>query len=226
MTDLAPPIRIVVIDPLALVRAGLVALLERHAAFRVVGEAGNDAEASALIARELPDIVLFEPDGIGDDQCELIVQAHVGASRARLMLVTQSNDTVLHRRAVRLGAMGIVLKDQPAETLLKAIHKVHAGEAWLDRAMMADVITQFARGQGAAVESPEQARIALLTPREREVIGLIGKGMKNREVAEQLSVSEFTVRHHLTSIFSKLQVSDRLELIIFAYKFGLVDLPK
>lgn len=225
MTDSAAPIRIVVIDHYPLVRAGLVALLERQAAFQIVGEAGDAAEACAVVARALPDIVLLEPDGICDEECCLIAQIHSAAPRARLLLVTQANDTRLQQRWVQLGAMGIVLKDQTAEMLLKAIHKVYAGEAWLERSMIASVITQFARGQDTA-ETPEQARIALLSPRERAVIELIGKGMKNKEVAEQLAVSEFTVRHHLTSIFSKLQVNDRLELIIFAYKFGLVDLPK
>lgn len=220
------PIRIVLIEPHVLVREGLTALLQQENAFCIVGGAGNLQDALDLLAREQPDIVLFEPAGLQGEGFKFIGQVRTIAPNSRLIMVTQSCDVALHHRAVQLGVTGIVSKDQTARTLIKAIHKVHAGEAWLDRSMMADVITQFVRSQEPVEESPEQARIATLTPREREIIRLIGKGLKNKQVAKQLSISEFTVRHHLTSIFSKLQVSDRLELIIFAYKYGLVDLPK
>ncbi|MBM3130047.1 MAG: response regulator transcription factor [Chloroflexi bacterium] len=226
MRDSPTPIRLVLLERHALVRAGLRALIERVPGLCIVGEAGQAADALAVVARAQPDVILFEPNATDDNECELIPQLLGSAAQARLLLITGSADARLHWRAVQLGAMGIVLKDEPIEILIKAITKVYAGEAWLDRSMMADVITRFSHGEKRSPPSPEQNRIASLSQRERQVIGLIGKGMKNKHIADQLSISEFTVRHHLTSIFTKLQVDDRLELIIFAYRHGLAVLPK
>ncbi|MCI0476385.1 MAG: response regulator transcription factor [Anaerolineales bacterium] len=227
MSDSAPsPIRLVLLERYALVRAGLRALIERVPGLCVVGEAGQAADALAVVAREQPDVILFEPNVTDDNECELIPQLLESAAQARLLLITGSAEARLHWQAVQLGATGIVLKDEPIEILGKAISKVYAGEAWLDRSMMAEVITHFSQGKKTPTETPEQNRIASLSQREREVIALIGKGLKNKELADQMSISEFTVRHHLTSIFTKLQVADRLELIIFAYRHGLADLPK
>ena len=108
--------------------------------------------------------------------------------------------------------------------LVKAVRKVHAGEVWLDRVMMADVLTRITRG-GENRDNPEAAKISSLSAREREVVDLIGMGLKNKEIAERLFLSEVTIRHHLTSIYNKLGVSDRLELLIYAYRHGLVQLP-
>jgi DNA-binding NarL/FixJ family response regulator len=220
------PIRIFIIERHTLVRAGLGALLEREPKLRVIGGCERATDACALIAREPPDVVLFEPYGEGDDDCELIAQLLEAAPQTHLILVTSQKNALAHCHAVQLGARGIVRKDEPVESLIKAIVKVHAGEAWLDRAMMADVITKLSRGQNVSTRDPVQERIASLSPREHEVIALLGSGLKNKQIADRLSLSEFTVRHHLTSIFTKLQIEDRLELIIFAYRHGLATLPK
>jgi DNA-binding NarL/FixJ family response regulator len=124
-----------------------------------------------------------------------------------------------------MGAMGVVPKTSNRQTLYKAIEKVHAGEVWIDRAMIANVLTQLSRSRLDDETDPEAARIASLSDREREVITLIGKGLKNKEIAARLTISEITVRHHLSSIYSKLNVADRLELTIYAYRNGLADLP-
>jgi DNA-binding NarL/FixJ family response regulator len=120
--------------------------------------------------------------------------------------------------------MGVVLKEKAAETLLRAIERVHAGEVWLERAMMASVLSQMTRA--SQQPDPEAAKIATLTTREREVIALIGEGLRNRQIAERLFISETTVRHHLTSIFAKLEVADRLELVIYAFRHALVRPPR
>jgi DNA-binding NarL/FixJ family response regulator len=226
MKDNSATIRIVLIEPYVLIREGLAALLERESAFRIVGGADDLRDAFALIAREQPDIVLFEPAGWEEDAFELLGQVYTAAPKARLIMVTQLSDVALYHRAVQLGVTGIVQKNEMAKTLVKAIIKVHSGEAWLDRSMMANVITQFAHGSSAASDGPEKMRIALLSPKENEIIRLIAKGLKNKAIAKQMSISEHTVRHHLTSIFTKLQVTDRLELMIFAYRHGLANLPK
>jgi DNA-binding NarL/FixJ family response regulator len=226
MSNLAAPIRIVLIEPYTLVREGLAALLKQETTFRIVGEAGSVRDALALIAREQPDIVLFEPADLDEGRATLIDQMRAAAPEARLIMMTHWSDVALHQSAVQRGVMGIVLKTQTAETLTKAITRVYSGEAWVDRSMVASVITRMARNQDAARDDPEKMRIALLSPREIEIVRLIARGLKNKVIAKQMCISEHTVRHHLTSIFSKLQVSDRLELMIFAYRHGLGDLPR
>jgi DNA-binding NarL/FixJ family response regulator len=120
--------------------------------------------------------------------------------------------------------MGLVTKDEPTEVLLQAIAKVHAGEVWLERRLLASVLCEITRNSEVRPVDPEALKIAALTGREREVIALVGQGYKNRHIANQLYIAEATVRHHLTSIFAKLQVTDRLELVIYAYRHGLTRL--
>jgi two-component system nitrate/nitrite response regulator NarL len=130
-----------------------------------------------------------------------------------------------HRRAVRLGAIGLVRKEQASEVLLKAITKVHAGEVWLERTLVADVLGEITRGGLVQPADSEAVKIATLTPREREVITLVGRGLKNRQIAAHLRITEATVRHQLTSTYAKLNVVDRLELVIYAYRHGLCRCP-
>jgi len=121
---------------------------------------------------------------------------------------------------VCLGAIGVVLKLEAARILTKAIRKVHAGEAWLNRTMVANAMSEL-QTKERKDRDPEQSKIASLTARESEIIALIGEGLRNKAIAERLYISEKTVRHHLTSIFNKLEVSDRLELIIYAFEHDL-----
>jgi DNA-binding NarL/FixJ family response regulator len=188
----------------------------------VVGEATKCAEAVALAAREQPDIILLDLDLRGESSLDFFPELFAAAPSTRIIILTGVCDPELHQRVVRLGALGVVLKEQAGELLLKAIEKVHAGEAWLDRTMIAAVLTTLVRPQPAAPIDPEAAKIAALTPRECDIIALIGEGFKNRQIAKQLAISEVTVNHHLTSIFNKLGVPSRLELVVYAYRHGLV----
>jgi DNA-binding NarL/FixJ family response regulator len=122
--------------------------------------------------------------------------------------------------------MGIVKKEKAAEVLISAIERVHAGEAWLDPSLMAGVLTEMTRSSRGKKTDPEADKIAALTNREREVIALVGEGIKSKEIAGRLFISETTVRHHLTSIFDKLGVADRVELLIYAYRHGLASPPR
>jgi DNA-binding NarL/FixJ family response regulator len=121
--------------------------------------------------------------------------------------------------------VGLVLKEQAVEVLVQAVKKVHAGEAWLDPALVASVLTEMSVAVGQEA-GPEAARIARLTAREREVIALVVEGLKNSQIAERLSISRVTVSHHLTSIFHKLGVANRLELVTYAYRHGLTKPPR
>jgi DNA-binding NarL/FixJ family response regulator len=216
------PITIILVDDHVVVRAGLKMLIESQPKMKVVGEAGSKDEALALAKREQPDIILLDlflgPDNAVDFLPELLSVAE----EARVIILTGVRNPDEHQRAVRLGAMGVALKETSPQLLLKAIERVHAGEVWLDRFLTSNLIVELRRTPKPTKAQKEAEAISRLTDREREVISLVGEGLKNKQIAERLFISEITVRHHLTSIFEKVQVSDRLELLIFAYQKGLV----
>src|SRR5437867_9737156 len=216
-------IRVLLIDCQRLLLAGLSALMADEPELVVIGLATNRIEALDA-ARLMPDVILLEPILGTESGLDFLPDLLRIATEARILVLTTSLDFDLHLRAVRLGAVGVVPKTEPAITLFKAIRKVHTGEVWLNRSIMAAVISDLFR-EGGEKTDPESAKIASLTDRELEVIGLIGEGRKNKQIGERLFISEATVRHHLTSIFDKLGVADRLELMIYAYQHGLATLP-
>lgn len=215
-------IRIITIDEHELFRAGLCLLLAQKNNFEVVGSFSTVPDAMSLIQREQPDIVLFSVglDGAG---IELLPEILVVSEATRVLALSDSGDQEMHRKAIRFGAAGVLSKNKPASTLVKAIECVNAGEAWLDRFTTASLLRELSPRTKA--RDPEQMKIASLTEREREVIQLVGKGLKNMQIAKTLFISDITVHHHLTSIYSKLEVSDRLELLIYSYRNGLAELP-
>lgn len=213
------PIRILLVDDHTMVREGVRMLLEGHPDLALVAEAWNRAGALAAIARERPDLVLLDLDLGAESGLDLLRELVAGDPELRVLVFTGVRDPELHRRAILLGALGVVPKEQAAAVLLAAIRKVHAGEAWIDRSMMAAVL-QEAR-QTRREEDPEAPKIADLTAREREIVGLVAHGNGTRQIASQLGISEKTVRNHLVSIYSKLDVSDRLELAIYALRHGI-----
>ncbi len=218
------PIRILLIDDHAIVRTGLRLLIDSQPGMAVVGEAANRAEALELADRLQPDIILLDVMLGEENGLDLLPELCAIVSSGRVLLLTGLRDSEEHWRAVRLGASGLVLKDQASEVLIKAIEKVHAGEVWLDAAIVAGVLAEVSRGATTRALDPEVARVATLTQREREVIALICEGLPNKQIGERLVISETTVRHHLTSIFNKLGVTNRLELVIYAYRNGLARL--
>jgi two-component system, NarL family, nitrate/nitrite response regulator NarL len=125
-----------------------------------------------------------------------------------------------------LGAHGIITKDTPAQMLVKAIDRVHAGEIWLNRRLTAALVAELRRPGAEPNGNGESTMIAMLSNRERDIVSLIGEGLKNKQIADRLCISETTVRHHITSILGKLQVSDRLALLIFAYRNNLVSIKR
>jgi DNA-binding NarL/FixJ family response regulator len=224
-TPAVKPIQVLLIDDHAVVRSGLRMVIESNSGLKVVGEAGNRADALAIAAREQPDIILLDLDLNGSSGLDFLVELFTLAPEARVIILTGVYDAAAHQRAMHLGAMGLVLKEKAAEVVIKAIEKVHAGEVWFDRVMMGHMISQLSRATLTPKSKPEAQRIASLTEREREIVALIGEGLKNKLIANRLFISETTVRHHLTSVFDKLGVSDRLELIIYAYRHGLAKPP-
>ena len=221
-----PKVNILIVDDHAVIRAGLRLLIETNKRFDVCGEAGNCRDAVSAAESSQPDLVLLDIDLDGENSLQSLPELLKVAPATRVLVLTGLNDADVHAEALKAGAMGLVLKEKAADVLLKAIEKVHHGEVWFDRTTMGSVLAQMSRRGGRAAEEPEVAKIASLTDREREVVTLIGEGLKNKQIAERLFISETSVRHHLTSVFGKLGGADRLELVIYAYRHNLAKPPK
>jgi DNA-binding NarL/FixJ family response regulator len=217
------PIRIMIVDDHAVIRAGLRMLIEQDQTMNVVAMAGTRAEALRLTASEQPDIIILDLVLGDDDGLAFLPELCETSPKSRVLVLTGVQNPDSYRGAIRRGAMGIVLKEHAADVLLKAIKKVNEGQVWIDRSMMGEMIQEFSKSTSV---DPEQAKIAALTDREREVIRLVGEGLKNKLIAKRLFISETTVTHHLSSVFSKLDVSDRLELTIYAFRHGLAKIPR
>ncbi len=225
MTNPAHRIRILIVDDHAVVRTGLRMLIESQPTLMMAGEAPDRSTALDLATREPLDIILLDLDLGQDNGLDLFPELLTASPSVRVIVLTGVRDPDLHHRAVRLGAMGVVLKEQAAEVLVQAIKKVYAGEAWLDPSLTARVLSGMSGSRSAKPVDPELAKIATLTDREREVVLLICEGLANKQIGQRLYISETTVRHHLTSIFDKLGVSNRLELVIYTYRYQIVKPP-
>lgn len=219
-------VRILVVDDHAILRQGLRMLVEAETGFDVVGEAENGTKAVALAASVQPDIVVLDIDLGPENGLELIAAIQSAAPGSRILILTGLRDVEAQRQAFRLGARGLVVKEAAAHTLLKAIRKVHDGEIWLDRTNTAHLLAEISRPAAPPPVNPEAAKIARLSARELEVTAMLGEGLSNKLIADRLSISETTVRHHLTSIFAKLAVPDRLALLLYAHRNGLVKPPQ
>jgi DNA-binding NarL/FixJ family response regulator len=221
--DEPPVVRVLITDDQAIVRTGVRMLLEREVDIRVVGEASTQSEALELATQSSPDLILLNLEMFQVDGLALLPELAEAGRPGRVLVLTGVRDLEVHRAAIRAGALGLVLKSSQPEMLVKAIRKVAEGEAWFDRRLMGQALTEIGQGQNSSPDEDEVAeKIARLTKREHDVILLVAGALKNRGIGERLFISEATVRHHLTSIYEKLGVSDRCELIVFAYTNGLV----
>ena len=217
------PITVMIIDDHVVIRSGLRMLIEHDQRMQVVAQAGNRIEALERAAGTRPDVIILDLLLGDDDGLAFLPELCQASPNSRVLVLTGVQNADSHRRAIRRGAMGIVLKEHAADQLLKAIMKVHEGEVWIERSMMGSMIQELNK---PALVDPEVTKIESLTDREREVIALVGEGLKNKQVGERLFISETTVTHHLSSVFDKLDVNDRLELIIYAFRHGLAKIPK
>ena len=218
-----PNIRILLVDAHTLFLAGLCCLMRDEPGLTVVGQAVNAAEAIAC-ARTRPDVIIIDLILGSENSLDFLADLIEAGEGARVLVVTGVSDPQCHLRAVQLGAMGVVLKTESPGCLFKAIRKVHTGEMWLNRSMMASAMAEAFRATAAKKPDPESAKIANLSSRERQVIVMLSQGLKNKEIANRLLISEKTVGHHLSSIFSKLDVKDRLELLVYAYRHNLAQI--
>jgi DNA-binding NarL/FixJ family response regulator len=200
-------------------------LIESSPNAKVTAEAANYTQALAALDQRF-DVIILDQEYGGDCSIDLIPNLLSSAKGARILILTGEWDPAAHYRAVGLGALGLVFKTDSPEVLVKAIEKVHTGEVWLESVTMARLIREMWQGRGET-DKPDLKRDKLtdLTEREREVTALIGERLQNKQIADRLFLCEATVRHHLTSIYSKLNIKNRFELALYAYRQGLAKQP-
>ena len=212
-------IRVLVVDDQTMVRAGFRLLLADEPDIEVVAEASNGRDAVAQAARFRPDVVLMDirmPEMDGLEATRRILAADTDA-RVLILTTFDLDDYVFE--ALRAGASGFVLKDEPPEQLLAAVRTIAAGEALLSPSVTRRVIKRFATVRRQA----PPAAVADLTPRELEVLRLITRGLSNAEIGAELFISDTTVKTHVTRLLQKLDLRDRAQAIVLAYQTGLFD---
>src|SRR5215216_929641 len=224
LKPLTSPIRVLLIGAHSMLRSGLHMLIENQPGLAVIGEAGFDGGA-LIAAHQCPDIIVIDIDQESEDSLALLSELKLVAKGARALVLTSQRNPKTYLCALHLGAMGLVLKEKSAEVLIEAIRNVHAGEIWLDSSITTILFSGILRAEELKDADPESDKIATLTGRESEVVALICEGLKNKQIGERLFISEITVRHHLTSIFDKLGVADRVGLVIYSYRRGLAKPP-
>jgi DNA-binding NarL/FixJ family response regulator len=214
--------RILIVDDQAVVRSGFRALLEDEPGFEIVGEAQDGREAIALVARRQPDVVLMDirmPGMDGLEATRILTEPDAKHTVKVIVITTFDLDEYVFA-ALRAGAAGFLLKDARPEVLIDAIHAVASGFGLIAPAVTGRLIREF-----AAVSPNPQLASALdpLSARERDVLLLIAQGKSNAQIATELFLEESTIKTHVSSILSKLQLSSRVQAVILAYEAGLVS---
>lgn len=219
-------IRVLLVDDQALVRAGFRALLDSDPDIEVVGEAGDGDEGVAVAVATTPDVVLMDvqmprADGLGAT-ARITADPRLAATRVIVLTTFELDEYVFG--ALRAGASGFLLKDLEPQALLDAVRIVHDGQALLapqvTRRLIEAYVAAPAAPPPAAAPGPDPA--AALTPREREVLALVGSGLSNHEIATRLVLSPLTAKTHVSRILTKLGARDRAQLVVVAYEAGLV----
>jgi two-component system NarL family response regulator len=213
-------LRLLIVDDHAIFRQGLRALLDMEDDFNVVGEASRGDEAISIMSDEAPDVVLLDlhlPDGSGADFCRDLLEI---SPKSKVLILSAYDDEEEVSAALISGASGYVLKTVGGDRLAENIRSVYRGEVLLAPTVADKVVQQLSRLQDETGRREEVLEV--LTPREREVFGLASKGLKNKEIANELYLSEKTIKTHLRNIYNKLDLSSKAELRIFAVKMGLI----
>ncbi|MEU8704985.1 response regulator transcription factor [Streptomyces sp. NPDC048565] len=219
-------IRVIIVDDQAMVRAGFAALLAAQSDIDVVGEAPDGRKGVEVSRSVHPDVVLMdvrmpEMDGLAAARELLSPPTGVIHRPKVLMLTTFDVDDYVYE-ALRAGASGFLLKDAPPADLISAVRVVASGDALLAPSVTRRLIADFARQRPATPSGGPSLRLNALTPREREVLELIARGLSNQEIAARLVLAEQTVKTHIGKVLAKLDLRDRAQAVIFAYESGLV----
>jgi DNA-binding NarL/FixJ family response regulator len=209
---------VLLVDDQELVRSGLRRILRRKDGFAIVGECADGGEVADAVAQHHPDVVVMDLRMRGVDGIEATRRLRRDPESPPVLVLTTFDDDELLSGALRAGAAGFLLKDSPAEELIRAVRTVAAGHALLDPAVTGRVLDAYRTGSpaGSGVE-PD-----VLTSRELDVLRLVGRGLSNGEIAVELVISEVTVKSHIGRIFTKLDLRDRAAAIVYAFDQRLV----
>ncbi len=212
------PIRVIIADDHAIVRRGIAALLATEPGIDVTGEAQNGREAITLVKKLQPDVVLMDMVMPEVDGLEAIRQIVEEQPEIRILVLTSFSSVEMILPAIRAGALGYLLKDSSPDELVSAIHQVYGGNSTLHPAVARKLLEQ--------ISHPEQSIESLeaLTEREIVVLRLVAQGQSNREIANELTISEATVRTHVSHILAKLELSSRTQAALYALRKGLASL--
>jgi len=215
-------IRVFLVDDHRVTLWGLERLIEGADRMRLVGSATSIAELLASPESRNADVIVLDLDLGGVDSGASLADLQQSLA-GRVLILTGARDPDSHRRAVIAGARGVVRKEEPVDVLLRAIEKVHAGDVWVNRALIGDIMDLLKRRH--PVHDEHSAKISSLTPKELSVIATVVrlKGAKSMVLAESLGISEHTLRNHLTVIYHKLELHGRLELYVYAKEHGIGD---
>jgi DNA-binding NarL/FixJ family response regulator len=211
-------IKVLLADDQAMIRSGLRMILESEPDLLVIGEAENGDEAIRLSKRDQPDVVLMDVRMPGVDGLEATRQIHQTLPEVKVIVLTTFDLDEYIYAALRGGASGFLLKDADSETLIRAIRIVAAGDALIAPSVTKRLIDEFA----SRPTQPQVEGLDDLTEREIEVLAQMARGLSNAEIAEELFVSEATVKSHVSHVLTKLQRRDRVEAVVAAYEAGLV----
>jgi DNA-binding NarL/FixJ family response regulator len=213
--------RIIIADDQALFREGLRTLLSARPDMEVVGEASNGEEAVALVQQLRPSVVLMDLRMPRVDGIQATARLRERCPEIPVLVLTTFDDDANLFGALRAGAAGYLLKDVSSETLVSAIHAATRGEAFLQSTVTGRVVAAFARLMESGGPKAE-ALVLPLSPREREIVSLLGSGASNKEIADRLNLAEGTVKNHVTNILTKLDVRDRTQAALRARQLGIV----
>jgi DNA-binding NarL/FixJ family response regulator len=214
---LAPPLHVLVIDRYVLQREALAALITTKTGIHATSSGPTPAEVDAACVPLQADVALLALDRLDPDDQQSI--RAIAARGLRIVVLTLSADPSAHAHAIESGAHGIVSREQSGEMLCEALRAVHRGDIWIERQGAPAVVSCLLRRQGA--RDLETMKIESLTRREREIVALITEGLRNRQIADRLCISEATVRNHVTSILSKLELTDRFDVAVYAFRRGM-----
>ena len=216
-------IRVLLIDDHRSVLWGLEKLIySQTPKMQVVGKFTSFAEASSQLAKLSPDVILLDLDLGGEQGIDVIPQI-APLTPAKILILTGSRDAALHDRCVIAGAKGVLQKEESADTILTAIERVYEGQLWIDQARMGRIILELSRKKSFEEQNPERKKIESLTPRELNIVMAVTTraGATGSDIANELCISESTLRNHLSSIYAKLELTNRLELWDYAHQHGL-----
>jgi DNA-binding NarL/FixJ family response regulator len=214
-------IRVLLVDDQPLVRTGLRRILTVRDGFDVVAECSDGDEVEAAVDAHRPDLVIMDMRMKRMSGAEAIRRLRARAESPPVLMLTTFEDDEVLSASLRAGASGFQLKDAPGEDLIRSARTVAEGGAWLDPTVTARVLAVY-RSTAPARNDGATAAVAL-TDREREVLALIGRGLSNAEIANELTISEVTVKSHVGHIFTKLDLRDRAAAIVFAFDHGIVE---